>query len=286
VQYGIATFPTDYSISPADLAVAAEERDFESLWVAEHSHIPVNRKAPWPGGDELPKMYYDVMDPFVALGAAAAVTQRIRLATGVCLVIQRDPIQTAKLVASLDVVSGGRFVFGVGAGWNLDEMENHGTPADRRFKILRERIEAMQAIWREDKAEYHGEFVNFDPLYAWPKPVQKPHPPIHVGGAFPGAARRAIRYGNGWFPIPGRGESDYGKLRAQLHQMAEAAGRDPSEIEITVFGAGASENDLENYRDMGVDRLLLFVPPVGRDDTLKLLDDQRALAGRVSGSLS
>lgn len=283
MQYGIATFPTDYSISPADLGVAAEERDFESLWVAEHSHIPVDRKAPWPGGDELPKMYYDVMDPFVALGAAAAVTQKIRLATGVCLVIQRDPIQTAKLVASLDVLSGGRFVFGIGAGWNLDEMENHGTPPDRRFKILRERIEAMKAIWRDEKAEYHGEFVDFDPLYAWPKPVQKPHPPIHVGGVFPGAVRRAIRYGNGWFPVPGRGESDYGDLRTQIDRMAEAAGRDPREIEITVFGAGASEGDLESYRHMGVDRVLLFVPPLGRDDTLKLLDEQRALARRVAG---
>ena len=283
MQYGIATFPTDYSISPADLAAAAEERDFESLWVAEHSHITVDRKAPWPGGDELPKMYYDVMDPFVALAAAAAVTQRIRLATGVCLVIQRDPIQTAKLVASLDVVSGGRFVFGIGAGWNLDEMENHGTPAARRFKILRERIEAMKAIWRDEKAEYHGEFVDFDPIYAWPKPVQKPHPPIHVGGMFPGAARRAVRYGDGWFPIPGRGASNYADLRTQIDQMAEQEGRDPRSIEITVFGAGASESDLESYRGMGVDRVLLFVPPQGRDATLKLLDEQRALVGRLSG---
>ncbi len=281
MKYGITTFPTEYSISPADLGVAAEERDFESLWVAEHSHIPVDRKAPWPGGDELPKMYYDVMDPFVALAAAASVTRRIRLATGVCLVIQRDPIQTAKLVASLDQVSGGRFLFGVGAGWNIDEMENHGTPGQRRFKILRERIEAMKAIWSQEKAEYHGEFVDFDPLYAWPKPVQKPHPPIHVGGVFPGAAQRAVRYGNGWFPIPGRGASDYGELRSQIDAMATDAGRDPSEIEITVFGAGAKEADLERYRKMGIDRVLLFVPSVARDETLPLLDAHRAAAVRV-----
>ncbi len=281
MKYGIATFPTDYSIAPGDLARAAEERDFESFWVAEHSHIPVDRKAPWPGGDELPKMYYDVMDPFVALAAAAAVTDRILLATGVCLVIQRDPIQTAKLVASIDQVSGGRFLFGVGAGWNIDEMENHGTDGARRFKILRERIEAMKVIWTEDKAEYHGEFVDFDPIYAWPKPVQKPHPPIHVGGVFPGAARRALRWGNGWFPIPGRGESDYGALREKIETLAEAEGRDPAEIEITVFGAGADEAALATYREAGVDRVTLFVPPVDRDASLKALDEQQALAARV-----
>jgi probable F420-dependent oxidoreductase len=281
VKYGITTFPTDYSIAPGDLARAAEERGFESLWVAEHSHIPVDRKAPWPGGDELPKMYYDVMDPFVALAAAAAVTERILLATGVCLVIQRDPIQTAKLVASIDQVSGGRFLFGVGAGWNIDEMENHGTDGERRFKILRERIEAMKAIWTQDKAEYHGEFVDFDPVYAWPKPVQKPHPPIHVGGVFPGAARRALRWGNGWFPIPGRGESDYAALRDQIATLAEAEGRDPTEIEITVFGAGADQAALEKYQSAGVDRVTLFVPPVDRDASLKALDEQKALVDRV-----
>ena len=281
MKYGITTFPTDYSIAPGDLARAAEERGFESLWVAEHSHIPVDRKAPWPGGDELPKMYYDVMDPFVALAAAASVTERILLATGVCLVIQRDPIQTAKLVASIDQVSGGRFLFGVGAGWNIDEMENHGTDGERRFKILRERIEAMKAIWTQDKAEYHGEFVDFDPVYAWPKPVQKPHPPIHVGGVFPGAARRALRWGNGWFPIPGRGESDYAALRDQIATLAEAEGRDPTEIEITVFGAGADQAALEKYQSAGVDRVTLFVPPVDRDASLKALDEQKALVERV-----
>lgn len=281
MKYGIATFPTDYSIGPGDLARAAEERGFESFWVAEHSHIPVDRKAPWPGGDELPKMYYDVMDPFVALAAAATVTERILLATGVCLVIQRDPIQTAKLVASIDQVSGGRFLFGVGAGWNIDEMENHGTDGERRFKILRERIEAMKAIWTQDKAEYHGEFVDFDPIYAWPKPVQKPHPPIHVGGVFPGAARRALRWGNGWFPIPGRGESDYGEVRAKIAELAKAEERDPAEIEITIFGAGADEAALERYQKDGVDRVTLFVPPVDRDASLKALDEQKALADRV-----
>lgn len=281
MKYGIATFPTDYGMSPAALAKASEERGFESFWVAEHSHIPVDRKAPWPGGDELPKMYYDAMDPFVCLAAAAAVTDTIKLGTGVCLVIQRDPIQTAKEVASIDQVSEGRFLFGIGAGWNIDEMENHGTPGERRFKILRERIEAMKAIWSQEKAEYHGEFVDFDPIYAWPKPVQTPHPPIHVGGMFPGALRRALRYGNGWFPIPGRGESDYGKLREQIEALAAEEGRDPAEIEITVFGAGATEDDIRRHRDAGVTRVALFVPPIAASDSEKLLDEHRALANRI-----
>ncbi|MGI9601133.1 MAG: LLM class F420-dependent oxidoreductase, partial [Acidimicrobiales bacterium] len=189
--YGTAIFPTDYSMHPADLGRALEERGFESLWVAEHSHIPVERTTPWPGGAELPKMYYDVADPFVALSMAAAVTSTLKLATGICLVVQRDPIQTAKQVASLDLYSGGRFLFGVGGGWNAEEMANHGTEFDGRWKLLRERIEAMKAIWTESAAEYHGEHVDFDPINQWPKPAQKPHPPIHVGGAAPGGARRA-----------------------------------------------------------------------------------------------
>ena len=204
MEYGVTIFPTDYSISPADLAVAAEERGFDSMWFAEHSHIPVSRKSPWPGGADLPKMYYDTFDPFVALASAASVTTKIKLATGICLVVQRDPIHTAKEVASLDHVSNGRVLFGIGAGWNAEEMEDHGTDFKRRFKVMRERIEAMKALWSENEAEYHGEFVNFDPTFAWPKPVQKPNPPIHVGGGFPGGAKRAIRYGDGWMPIYGR----------------------------------------------------------------------------------
>jgi probable F420-dependent oxidoreductase len=201
MRFGLCTFPTDYSMPFPDLAAAAEERDFESIWVAEHSHIPVSRKSPYPGGGDLPKMYYDTLDPFTVLAAAASVTKTIKLATGICLVIQRDPIHTAKEVASVDQLSKGRFLFGVGGGWNQDEMENHGTDFDRRFATLREKIEAMKAIWSQKEASYHGDFVNFDPIFAWPKPVQKPHPPIHVGGAFPGGAKRAIRYGDGWIPV-------------------------------------------------------------------------------------
>jgi len=192
MHFGLTIFPTEYSISMVDLGRAAEERGFESLWVSEHTHIPVSRKSPWPGGPELPKMYYDTLDPFVALAAAASATSRIKLATGICLIVERDPIHTAKLVTSVDQVSGGRFMLGIGGGWNLEEMENHGTRPESRFKLMRERIEAMKAIWTQDEAEYHGDLVDFDPIFMRPKPIQKPHPPIHVGGGFPGGARRAI----------------------------------------------------------------------------------------------
>ena len=188
MKFGIATFPTDYSIAPVDLAVGLEERGFESMWVAEHSHIPASRISPWPGGAELPKMYYDVMDPFVVLSAAAAVTTKLKLGTGICLVGQRDPFQTAKEIASLDQISNGRFLFGIGGGWNAEEMADHGTVFETRFRLMRERVEAMKVIWSESQAEYHGKLVDFDPVMTWPKPVQKPHPPIHVGGAFPGGA--------------------------------------------------------------------------------------------------
>src|SRR5271168_1851878 len=233
MDFGASIFFTDYSITPAELAVALEERGFDSLWAAEHSHIPVPRRTPAPGGGELAKRYYDVMDPFVILTAAAAATKKLKLGTGVCLVTQRDTIQTAKSAASLDQVSGGRFLFGIGGGWNREEMEGHGTAFQTRFKLMRERIEAMKAIWTQSKPEYHGEFVNFPPMMTWPKPVQKPHPPIIVGGAFPHAARRAVRYGDGWVPTA------RGDLAAQLpefQKMAREAGRDPASLEVTSFG--------------------------------------------------
>ncbi len=197
MQFGASIFFTEYSISPAELAVALEERGFDSLWVAEHSHIPVTRRFTLPGNMELSQQYYDVMDPFVTLTAAAVVTKRLKLATAICLVIQRDTIQTAKLVASLDQASGGRFIFGIGGGWNAEEMEDHGTVYATRFQKMREQIEAMKVIWTEDIAEYHGEIIDFPPMIARPKPVQKPHPPVIIGGAFRHAARRAIRYGDG-----------------------------------------------------------------------------------------
>src|SRR2546427_1407037 len=185
MDFGAMMFMTDYSISATDLARGLEERGFESLWNPEHSHIPLSRKTPFPGGGDLPKMYYDAMDPFITLTAAAIATKRLKIGTGVCLVIQRDTIQTAKLVASLDQVSGGRFLFGIGGGWNQDEIEDHGTVFKTRFKKMREQIEAMTEIWTKPEPEYHGEIVDFPKMRTWPKPVQKPDPPIIVGGAFP-----------------------------------------------------------------------------------------------------
>ncbi len=270
MKFGIATFPTDYSIAPADLAVGLEERGFESMWVAEHSHIPASRKSPWPGGAELPQMYYDVMDPFVVLSAAAAVTTKLKLATGICLVGQRDPFQTAKEIASLDQISNGRFLFGIGGGWNAEEMADHGTVFETRFRLMRERVEAMKVIWSESQAEYHGKLVDFDPVMARPKPVQKPHPPIHVGGAFPGGARRAIRYGNGWMPIHGR-DSIVDQLPA-LREMAREAGRDPAEIEVSIYGCPAQAEVVESYRTADVVRLVFGLAPEDRDATLARLD--------------
>jgi probable F420-dependent oxidoreductase len=272
MQFGASIFFTDYSISPAELAMALEERGFESLWVAEHSHIPVPRRTPAPGGGELPKRYYDVMDPFVTLSVAAAVTKQLKLGTGVCLVIQRDTIQTAKLVASLDQVSNGRFLFGIGGGWNAEEIENHGTVFATRFKKMREQIEAMKAIWTKETAEYHGEIVDFSPMMTWPKPMQKPHPPVILGGAFPWAARRAIRYGNGWIPIAGAGRADPLEYIPRFRQMAEEAGRDPQSLPVTLGGAPEDADLLKRYRNLGVVRANFPVPPAKADEVLPKLD--------------
>ena len=273
MHFGAAIFFTDYSVGPVELAQALEARGFESLWAPEHSHIPVSRTSVFPSGPEMPKFYYDVMDPFVTLTAAAAATKRLKVGTGVCLVQQRDPIQTAKLVASIDQISRGRFLFGVGSGWNEDEMANHGTPFKSRHKIARERIEAMKVIWSQEKAEYHSEFVNFDPIFAWPKPVQKPHPPILVGGIFPHGARRAIRYGDGWIPHASRPEYDeVADFLPQFHMMLKEAGRDPASLPITLFRVVEEVDKLRHYRDLGVDRVVITVPSEGPETVIPLLD--------------
>src|SRR5882724_6732306 len=220
MKIGITMFSTDYAIPPHELAVEAEARGFESLWFPEHSHIPTSRKSPWPGGPELPKWYYDTYDPFVAMGAAAVVTKTIMLGTGVCLVVQRDPIHTAKEVATVDRLSGGRVLFGIGGGWNAEEMADHGTAFATRFKLMRERIEAMKEIWARSKPKYSGEHVDFPPMMSWPKPAQKPHPPVIVGGAFPYAARRALAYGNGWIPHASRPQyGDVTEFLPRFRQM-------------------------------------------------------------------
>jgi probable F420-dependent oxidoreductase len=272
MDFGALMFFTDYAISAVDLARALEARGFESVWAPEHSHIPISRKTPFPGGGELPKRYYDAMDPFVSLTAAAVATTRLKVGTGVCLVQQRDPIQTAKLVASIDQVSNGRFLFGVGGGWNVDEMENHGTDPKTRFKLMRERIEAMKAIWTKTETEYHGDMVNFDPIRAWPKPVQKPYPPILVGGAWPQAARRAVRYGDGWCPIGGRAGSSPLDVLDQFRRMARDAGRDPHTLPVTLFNPEEDADQLARYRDLGVVRVVVMLMSEPADRILPILD--------------
>ena len=273
MQFGAAMFFTEYSMPPGDLGRAMEERGFESLWAPEHSHIPVSRRSPFPNGGDLPKQYYDVMDPFVTLTAAAAATKTLKIGTGVCLVQQRDPIQTAKLVASIDQVSSGRFLFGVGSGWNAEEMEDHGTPFKSRHKIARERVEAMKVIWTQNQAEYHGEFVNFDPMMAWPKPLQKPHPPVILGGAFPYGARRAIRYGDGWVPHAGRPEyEDVSVFLPQFHQMVKEAGRDVASLPVTMFRVVEELDKLRHYRDIGIARVVITLPSAGANEVVPILD--------------
>jgi probable F420-dependent oxidoreductase len=283
MHVGAAMFFTDYSMPPAELGRALEERGFESVWAPEHSHIPLSRKSSFPSGGELPKQYHDVMDPFVTLTAAAVATKNLKLGTGVCLVIQRDTIQTAKLVASLDQVSGGRFLFGIGGGWNQDEMEDHGTVYATRFKKMREQVEAMQAIWTENKPEYHGEIVNFDPMMTWPKPVQKPHPPVIVGGMFPHAARRALRYGDGWIPHSRRPQyEDVTDFLPQFRQMAAETGRDPAGVPITVWGVGETIDRLQRYRDQGISRIVVSLPSEPAAKTLPTLDRWAELIRRLA----
>ena len=279
MKFGGAMFFTDYSMTAMELARALEERGFESVWAPEHSHIPLSRKTPYPGGGELPKEYYDAMDPFVVLAAASQATKTIKLGTGVLLVQQRDAIQTAKLVASIDQVSQGRFLFGVGGGWNQDEMENHGTVYASRFKRMRESVEAMKEIWAKEHAEYHGEFVKFDPMIARPKPVTKPHPPIHVGGAFPHGARRAIRYGDGWIPVA---RGDLSDVLPKFRQMAQEAGRDPQSIEITLFGLAEDVDRLKRFADIGVARVVPMFPPQQADRVLPIVDRWTKLMQRVN----
>jgi probable F420-dependent oxidoreductase len=281
MKLGVAIFPTEYTIRPDDFARACEERGFESIWFPEHTHIPSSRKTPYPAGGELPKEYSHTHDPFVALMAAAAVTTKIKLATGICLVVERDPIVTAKEVASLDFLSNGRLLFGIGGGWNVEEMENHGMPFGKRWRLLRERIEAMKEIWTKDEAEYHGELVSFDPIWSWPKPVQKPHPPIILGSASKMGIKRVVEYCDGWIPI-GLALPDLPGAIQSLHAQAEAKGRDPQSIEVSVFWAPPDKDQLKHYQDVGVARGVLALPPVDRDQVLQMLDGMAKLVDQVA----
>jgi len=273
---GAAIFATDYAIRPDELARDLEQRGYESLWLPEHTHIPASRRSPYPGGGDLPKEYWHTHDPFLALTAAAIATKKLRVATGICLIIQRDPIITAKEVASLDMLSGGRFIFGIGGGWNADEMENHGTIFKKRWRVLRERVLAMKEIWTKEEAEFHGEFVNFDKIWSYPKPVQKPHPPILMGGDGPTTFNRVIEFSNGWLPL-GYRKIDITQKIKDLRRQAEAAGRDPKSVSITVFGANPQPATLDELRKAGVERAVFMLPADQRDTVLPLLDKYASL---------
>jgi probable F420-dependent oxidoreductase len=271
MHFGIAMFATEYAISPGELASEIEQRGFESIWFPEHTHIPASRGTPWPGGGELPREYWHTYDPFIALTAAASATTRLRLGTGICLVIERDPIVTAKEVATLDRLSNGRVMFGIGGGWNVEEMGNHGTDYKWRWRVLRERTLAMKEIWTEDEAEFHGEFVNFDPIWSFPKPMQKPHPPILMGGDGPTTFDRVIEFCDGWMPIGFRLVNVEEKIAA-LKRRAEEADRDPSSISVTIFAAKPERKALDDLERAGVERAIFYVPSDGRDKVLPVLD--------------
>lgn len=271
MRIGVCYFPTDYGIDISELARAAEDRGFDSLLLPEHTHIPVSRRTPFPGGGDLPKAYSHTHDPFVALAFAAAATRKIRLGTGVCLIPQRDPIVTAKCVASLDRLSNGRFVFGIGGGWNVDEMENHGAQYDTRFKLMRERVLAMKALWTQDEAAFHGEMVNFDPVWMYPKPLQQPHPPILLGGPSDHTLKRVVEFCDGWMPLARAGFDATIAVR-RLREAASAARRDYSSLSITAFAAPAEERTLAQYREAGIDEASLLIPDVARDEVLRVLD--------------
>jgi probable F420-dependent oxidoreductase len=270
MEIGVTMFPTDLSIRPDHLAIELETRGFESLFFPEHTHIPTSRRTPYPAGGELPEEYKRTFDPFVAIAAGAARTERLIFGTGICLVAQRDPIVLAKDVASVDVLSGGRFVFGVGYGWNVDEMEHHGVDPKRRRALVREKILAMKALWSDEEARFDGEFVHLEPSWSWPKPRQQPHPPIFLGGA-PGPTLfgHVVEWADGWMPIGGAG---LGSTLPQLRRAAEEAGRDPDSIGIMIFGAAPDAGKLDYYRQLGVTRTVFGLPSAPADTVLPLLD--------------
>jgi probable F420-dependent oxidoreductase len=279
MKFGVAIFPTEDVQTPTEIARMAEERGFERLLFPEHTHIPASRESPYPGGGELPGFYSRTLDPFVTLTAAALATERLLIGTGICLVIERDPIVTAKEVASVDVLSGGRFLFGVGAGWNVEEMRNHGTEASRRFGLMRERIEAMKAIWTEDEASYSGRYVRFERIWCWPKPVQKPHPPVLVGGNGPRVLDRVLAYGDEWMPNR-MSHEDLAARIAELNARAADIGRE--RVPVTMAGSPADPAAIERVAQAGADRVLFWLPQEGPGAVEAGLDEYAEACSRFA----
>jgi probable F420-dependent oxidoreductase len=288
MRYGLVIVPNDDVQDPAEIARMAEQRGFDCLLFPEHTHIPASCETPYPLGGEVPHYYRRGYDPFVSLAAAAEATERILLGTGICLVVQRDPIITAKEVATIDRLSGGRFLFGVGAGWNIEEMRNHGTDPSKRFGIMRERIEAMTAIWTQDEASYSGRYVNFQRIWCWPKPLQQPHPPVLVGGNGPRVLDRVLAYGDEWSPNP-MPLDDLAERMAELRRRTEELGRQP--IPVTVLGSPAQAALVEQLAALGVGRVIFWLPSTSRDEVKRAFEDYTAIMQRpglaepaVSGS--
>jgi len=271
MHHGVVIFQDDFAMRPDDAARAAEERGFESIFFIDHTHIPVRRTTPYPLAAELPKDYYHNHDLFVAMSFAAAATKKIKIGSGICLVIERDVITTAKEVASLDFLSNGRVLFGIGGGWNREEMEDHGTDFTTRWKRLRESIEAMKAIWKDDEAEYHGELVKFEKIWSWPKPAQKPHPPILLGGHGEKMLERVVRYCDGWMPLTWVDDKIVSEI-ADLHEVAKRRGRDPKTISVTVFGAKPDPKVVAGFEEAGAERVLFSLPNAGPEKVLPALD--------------
>jgi len=276
MHIGAFYFPTDYGIDIRELAKEMEDRGLESLFFPEHTHIPTSRRSPFPAGGDLPKRYAHTHDPFVACTAAAAATTKLKIGTGICLVPQRDPIVTAKSVASVDYFSGGRFVFGIGGGWNVEEMEGHGATYKTRFAMMREKILAMKSLWTEEAGSFDGEFVKIEPSWSWPKPTQTPHPPILLGGETDYTLKRVVDYCDGWYPRPWA-DFDPAEAVARLKRFADEAGRDMSTLSITTFRAKPEAQTLAEYADAGIFRALLEIPDEPRDDILKRLDEYAKL---------
>lgn len=279
MRYGLSLFATHYSVQPDEFARGAEERGFESIWFPEHTHIPAGEKTPWPGGPTMPREYYNTYDPYVTLAVAATATRELKLATGISLIIQRDPITTAKTIATLDRISNGRFIFGIGGAWNREEVENHGTAFKTRFAVLRERVLAMQAIWTQEQAEFHGKYVDFEPIISNPKPVQQPHPPVIMGGDGPTTLDRVLEFCDGWMPISRGGglpERFEEKIR-ELRRRAEAQGRDPQSLSVTLFGCPPNRETVAELERIGVDRVLFPVPPREAAEVWPVMDEYARL---------
>jgi probable F420-dependent oxidoreductase len=274
MKFGITAFLTDYSIGPDELGREVEARGFDSLFVPEHTHIPSARKTPAPMGEPLPRRYSHALDPFVALTMVAAATQTLRIGTGICLVAQRDPFVLAKEVATLDLVSRGRFVFGVGFGWNREEIEHHGVPFAQRREVSAEKMRAMQQLWTKDDASFDGEYVSFEPSWSWPKPVQKPYPPTYIGGG-PGDKlfAQAAAWADGWMPIGGRGIK---AALPRLHAAWERAGRDPATATVIPFGSLPDAGKLEYFASLGIEEVVIGTDPGTRDEVLPVLDAHAA----------